>query len=105
MFESSFLGKDNFDTWKIQIQALLIKNDNWKYVNGSYVKTEENSAQWDNQDAKAKADLILSMSTTELKQVKNCDTSCEVWRKLHDIYQSKGPARKASLLKSLILCK
>lgn len=53
----------------------------------------------------AKADLILSMSNTELKQVKNCDTSNEIWRKLHDTYQSKGPARKGSLLKSLILCK
>lgn len=27
--------KDKFDTWKIQVRALLIKSDSWKYVNGS----------------------------------------------------------------------
>lgn len=26
------LGKDNYDTWRIQAEALLIKNDYWSYV-------------------------------------------------------------------------
>lgn len=99
------LGKENYDTWKIQVQALLTKNNTWKYVNGSYERTEENSAQWVEEDAKAKSDLILAMSPSELKQVKNCDTSKEIWQKLQSIYQSTGPARKAALLKSLILLK
>lgn len=46
---------------------------------------------------------ILSISPTELKQVKGCNTSREVWKKLSSIYQSKGPARKATLLKQLTL--
>ena len=28
------LGKDNYDTWKLQMQAVLIKNDSWAYVSG-----------------------------------------------------------------------
>jgi hypothetical protein len=34
-----------------------------------------------------------------LKQVKGCTTAREVWVKLESIYQPKGPARKATLLK------
>ncbi|KMQ88472.1 retrovirus-related gag-pol polyprotein [Lasius niger] len=106
------LNKENFDTWKIQMEALLVKNDAWSYVNGETVKPEivvgdEASAtrlkKWETADRKAKSDIILSISPTELKQVKGCDTSREVWDKLASIYQSKGPARKATLLKQLTL--
>lgn len=106
------LNKENFDTWKIQMEALLVKNDAWSYVSGETVKPEvaagdEASAtrlkKWETADRKAKSDIILSISPTELKQVKGCETSREVWDKLASIYQSKGPARKATLLKQLTL--
>lgn len=32
------LNKDNYETWKIQMCAVLIKNDMWGYVNGSIQK-------------------------------------------------------------------
>lgn len=54
---------------------------------------------------KAHSDLILAISPSELKQIKGCDTAHAVWEKLHSIYQSKGPARKATLLKQLMLHK
>ena len=28
------LMKDNYDTWQIQVEALLVKNDTWQYVSG-----------------------------------------------------------------------
>ena len=31
------LGKDNFDTWKLQMEAVLIKGDAWNYVNGQII--------------------------------------------------------------------
>ena len=34
------LAKDNFDTWKLQVRALLVKNDAWDYVSGEKVKPE-----------------------------------------------------------------
>ena len=34
------LTKDNFDTWKMQVEALLMKNDALKYVSGERVKPE-----------------------------------------------------------------
>ncbi|KAJ8881224.1 hypothetical protein PR048_017698 [Dryococelus australis] len=54
---------------------------------------------------RAKCDLVLSIHVSELMQIQDCVTSHEVWRKLHMIYQSKGPARKANLLKKIILSK
>jgi hypothetical protein len=102
------LGKENFDTWKIQIEALLINNDSWKYVNGTIPKPKEPPeavTTWESNDAKARSDLILTICPSELKQIKNCPTSKDIWNKLHSFYQSQGPARKAMLLKTLILLK
>lgn len=107
------LGKDNFDTWKLQVQAILIKADLWEYVSGTVVKPEPgqnnvnaaNVAAWERNDQKARSDIILSISPSELKQVKNCTTSRDMWLRLGEIYQSKGPARKATLLKRLTLQK
>jgi len=31
------LSKDNYDTWKMQVEALMIKNDLWEYVSGETV--------------------------------------------------------------------
>lgn len=52
------LGKDNFDTWKIQVLVLLVKTNTRKYVSGSLPKPL----------APAKSDLILSISPAELRQ-------------------------------------
>ena len=108
------LNKDNFDTWVIQMEAILTKNDAWGYVSGDKVKPEiiaenaesvEASRAWDVEDKKAKSDIILAIKSSELKQIKGCHTSREVWAKLRSIYQSSGPARKATLLKQLTLHK
>lgn len=107
------LNKDNFDTWKIQMEAILVKSDAWAYVSGEKVKPEvpdKKDAEavaaeklWESYDRKAKSDIILAINPSELKQVKGCITSKDMWEKLQTIYQSKGPARKATLLKQLTL--
>ena len=111
------LTRDNYDTWKIQAEALLIKNDSWGYVCGenpapvvsgegaNLQMTQAAYKAWLIEDRKAKSDLILSIKPSELKQVRGCNTSKEVWEKLESVYASKGPARKATLLKKLTLHK
>jgi len=104
------LSKDNYDTWRIQVEALLVKNDTWQYVSGEKpqpVITGESSSRitydrWIAEDRKAKSDLILCISPSELKHARNCTTSREIWERLETVYASKGPARKAALLKQLI---
>jgi len=96
------------------MRAVLVKNDVWDFVNGTMPKPEiieGNAASatavaaWDTADRKAHSELILSISPSELKQIKDCTTSREIWIKLHEIYQSQGPTRKATLLKRLTLHK
>lgn len=103
------LGKD---TWKIQMEALFVRNDLWMYASGELKKpvliegdvtSKSASEKWIREDNKARSDKILSISPSELKQVKGCSTSRDIWVKLQNIYQSKGPARKATLLKQLTL--
>lgn len=92
------------------MQAILIKNEAWEFVSGQKPKPEtidgnarllEEVRKWKAEDKKAKADIILSIKPSELKQVKDCDTSRELWTKLQTIYQSIGPARKSTLIKQL----
>ncbi|XP_077282635.1 uncharacterized protein LOC143908749 [Temnothorax americanus] len=106
------LNKENFDTWKIQMQALLVKTEGWQYVSGKNTKpalvandpaSETAVRTWEINDKKAKSDIILSISPPELKHVKGHNTSKEVWDRLHVIYQSRGPARTATLMKNLML--
>lgn len=108
------LNKVNYDTWKLQVEAVLIKNDLWGYVNGSLAKpavvagnaeSSKAAENWEIGDSKARSDLILCICPSELKQIKSCKTSQEIWQKLESVYQSKGPARKANLLKKLTLSK
>ena len=96
------LNKDNFDTWKVQMQALLIKTDGWQYANGSAIEptptnSPDNSAavnKWVKEDQKAKSDIILAMSPSELKQIKECKTAREVWVKLSPSTNHRVQQRK-----------
>lgn len=109
------LTKHNYDTWSIQVEALLIKNDSWAYVNGNIPKpvvtsegemlaaTQAALSDWIIRDRKAKSDLVLSISPTELKHIRNCNTSKEIWDRLKSVYASQGPMRKAALLEQLLL--
>lgn len=93
--------EENYDTWQIQVEALLIKNDTWSFVDGSNEKptisgvddNERATAQrainsWTKQDRKAKSDLILAISPTILKHIQNCETSKDVWEKLKTTFAS-----------------
>lgn len=89
------------------MRAILVKNDLWAYVSGATVKPTSSSEQiatWARRDEKAKADLTLAMSPSELSLIDDSlETSRDIWLKLQATYQSKGPARKVTLLKRITL--
>lgn len=105
------LGRDNYDMWKLQMRAVLIKNGEWGYVNGTVAKPDPATAdkddvqEWTENDEKAMSDIILALGKNQLMTVKNCKTSREMWLKLESANQSKGPARKAVLLKKIMMHK
>ena len=67
-------------------------------------KSKDNFDKWIEMDEKEKTDILLCISPSELRQIKNCETTSDNRKKL-EVCQWKGPARKASLLKSLIKCR
>ncbi|GBM05546.1 hypothetical protein AVEN_42371-1 [Araneus ventricosus] len=68
------LSKSNFETWKLQMEAVLIKNDRFKYISEVAPPPEPKEAydSWKIEDSKTKADLILCIQPSEVKLVKNC---------------------------------
>ena len=107
----------NYDTWKLRMRSVLVRNKLWAYVNGTKPKPVPASpdgptaqeiaaiALWEEEDFRAISDLFLSISDGEMKQVQDCTTSREIWTLLESTYQSKAPARKASLWKKLATMK
>ena len=113
-FKITPLNKENYDTWRIQIEAILVKAKTLKYVTGREVRpvvdpavatTATAAEKWDDEDAIARSDIILAIEQSELKIIKNCATSKDVWDKLKATYASKGPARKATLIRQLFIHK
>ncbi|UYV75442.1 hypothetical protein LAZ67_13000282, partial [Cordylochernes scorpioides] len=68
-------------------------------------ETEVESNEWEKNDQKALATIVLSLSPPEIIHVKKCTTSAEAWKNLNKVHQPKGPATKVFLTKQLILLK
>lgn len=66
------LSKDNFDTWKIQMEAMLTKNDYWGHIDGTTPRPAENDenlqllSTWIKNDRKAKAEIIIAINPSEV---------------------------------------
>lgn len=98
------LNKENYDTWVLQAKAILVKAKLWKYVEQEIDLTKASDSDIEG-NLMAISELILIISPSELKQIKNCKTAHVIWKKLNETHASKCPARKATLLKQLILTK
>lgn len=102
------LNSENYETWKIQMECLLIKVDNWKYVSGKCTRPTsdaEEQTNWDYADEKARADIILNIEPSQLMPIRDCKTSMSLWEKLSKIYRPTGIARKVQLMDQLLICK
>ncbi|GBO35225.1 hypothetical protein AVEN_248172-1 [Araneus ventricosus] len=87
------LRKSNHETWKLQMEAVLIKNDRFKYVSevARTLESKEACDSWKIEDSKTKAYAFSQVSCS--------------WSRKSSRDQSKGPARKANHLKSLLQLK
>ncbi|UYV61519.1 hypothetical protein LAZ67_1005132 [Cordylochernes scorpioides] len=108
LYQIEKLNKQNFETWRLQMQMILVHSDLWIYVNEANVKPEPGNQEftnWQNKDQKALATIVLSLNPSELIHVKNCKTAEEAWKKIEEVYRPKGPATRVSLTKRLIQMK
>ncbi|UYV68405.1 hypothetical protein LAZ67_5004222 [Cordylochernes scorpioides] len=108
LYQIEKLNKQNFETWRLQMQMILVHSDLWIYVNEANIKPEPGNQEftnWQNKDQKALATIVLSLNPSELIHVKNCKTAEEAWKKIEEVYRPKGPATRVSLTKRLIQMK
>lgn len=90
--------------WKMQVKIVLRSMEVFKIVDGSEkcpklklnattaeITAHELSLQaWDLKDVKAQSVIITSIDSQPSLHVVNCKTSCEMWAKLHSVYEQKS---------------
>lgn len=106
LYQIEKLDDDNFDGWKVQMKSVLIHSELWSYVNETVIKPEETKAvelaSYNAKNEKALATILLSVKSSQLIHVKNCESAGEAWKKLQQVHQPSGPARKVTLFKQLV---
>lgn len=100
MFSIEKLAEDNYESWRMQIKAVLIHQDLWELVSDK--DNAERSAEWKRRDEKAMATVILSVTPIQLSYIKSCKSAREAWDSLSQVHRPKGPVRKVSLFKQLL---
>ena len=98
------LDDSNYESWKMDVESLLIYDDLWEYTSGETLKPaeEKNASVWITKDRKARACIWLALSKSQKSHVMDAKTSKEVWDTLQKIHQPKGPARKIALFQQLL---
>lgn len=100
--------KDNFVSWKLQIEAVLIKNHHWDCGNSKEIKPAEGSAEEKKQlqdDQKVRADVNRAIYPSGLCHINHYLTLSAIWNKLKDVYESREPAKKVTVLKQRLFRK
>jgi hypothetical protein len=91
------VGRDNYPTWKIGIQALLDLDDLWT----STVEHEGDEPVDAAKDRKARNKLILSIDPTCYVHIQGAKTAKEIWNKLSEAFEDNGLFRQVGLLRKL----
>lgn len=99
MFNIDKLIETNYDTWSLQIKAILVHQDLWDVVSSNEIKDD---AVWKRSDEKALSTIILTVTPMQLSYIKNSKTANNAWNALKDIHRPKGPVRKVTLFKKLL---
>lgn len=84
-------------TWKFQVKILLSAIDCFDIASGVSKKPEETEAgyankivEWRKKDFKAQKVFATSLGQQPLLHIMNCKNSCEMWNKLHGVYEQKS---------------
>ncbi|KAH9745502.1 hypothetical protein KPL70_004095 [Citrus sinensis] len=98
-----FTGKNDFNMWKVKIEALLITHglgDALKPITKkekkevSSSKTPEMAAEI---DKKARSTIILSLGDSVIREFAKEKTVADLWAKLEKIYMTKSLANRSTL--------
>lgn len=90
-------GRENYQTWKIGMQAYLEYEDLWGCVEGisEYIANARNVT-------KAHSRMLLAIDPINYVHIQDTKTAKEAWEKLQVAFEGSGLTRKVNLLKTLV---
>lgn len=102
------LNNENYDSWKLEVEFLLVREGLWKYVSPG-VKPEPaadgaNAAEiaaWEEADQRARATIGLLLSRSQHGHIRNTTTAKAVWDNLKQQHEKKTLTSKVQLLKRI----
>src|SRR6184192_3886472 len=101
------LNVNNYHQWKFRVNLILMKEGLWKHVDRKRkapISNKEGSSsleKWEAEGENAFATICLAINDTEMSHVHDCTTTTEVWKKLANVYESKGVAHELYLHRQL----
>src|SRR3954466_6498050 len=104
---SEKLNGTNYYQWKFRVQLILMREKLWDHVDAKFKAPSSKSddtadnAKWRADSQAAFATLCLTISDAQMRNVRNCKTAAEVWKRLEDIHESKSIARQMHLRRQL----
>lgn len=87
-------GRENYNSWKFAMRALLEHEDLWNSVLG----TEQDEVK----NRKARSKIILLVETINYVHIENATTAKQAWDNLKAAFEDSGLTRKVGLLRQLV---
>lgn len=102
------LTNENYDTWKLEVEFLLVREGLWRYVVPG-LKPELNAnrsnaaevAAWEDGDQRARATIGLLLSRSQLGHIRNTTSAKAVWENLKKQHEKKSLTSKVHILKRI----
>lgn len=101
----SLLSADNYASWSMKLELLLIRSELCGIVDGSDAVPAASDVvsltAWKLRDAKARSELLLHCSEKQLISLHSIKTSRQVWDRLKQFYEKSIKALQVNLHKQL----
>ncbi|XP_045451006.1 uncharacterized protein LOC123659887 [Melitaea cinxia] len=93
-------GRENYEDWCFAVQNVLVL-ENMAHAIAEKLPASPTTSQI-NEDAKAKAKLVLTIDPSLYVHIKHASTTFDLWIKLKKMFDDTGYTRKIGLLRKLI---
>ena len=104
-----FTGQNDFNMWKIKIEALLITQglgeaiDRVTKIEGGEASSSKTPEQVAKIDKKVRSTIILSLGDSVIREVAKEKTVAGLWAKLENLYMTKSLANRLYIKKEDVL--
>lgn len=94
-------GKETFQLWKLQINAIFKSLGLLNIVRGKYARPEskvDEMAEWDKKDGAAQKYILTTVDKRLITHIMNCETAEVMMNKLQEIFEKGDTKKKCTLI-------